>query len=86
MVNKWELKGKVDASSYRKRVLSKLNEDVFAPKELEKNLDIKMSHISRTLAELENMKLIKCITPELRKGKQFRITKLGKEVLKRVQL
>lgn len=82
MVNKWELRGKVISSEYRKKVLMKLNEKVMMPNELRKNLDIKMSHISRTLKEIENMGLITCLTPELRKGKQYTITKQGKEVLK----
>jgi predicted transcriptional regulator len=82
MVNKWELKGKIIASSYRKRMLLKLNEGIFTPRELEKSLNIKMSHISKTLTELQKLKLIECLTPTLRKGKQYKITKLGKEVLK----
>jgi len=85
MVNKWELKGKISASSYRKSVLLNLNEGIFTPRELEKSLNIKMSHISRTLAELQEYKLIECLTPTLRKGKQYRITKLGREVLKNIK-
>lgn len=81
MVNKWELKGKVSASNYRKSVLSKLNEGAFAPRELEKSLGIKISHISSTLGELQELGLIVCLTPSLRKGKQYGITKLGREVL-----
>lgn len=82
MVNKWELKGKIGSSNYRKKVLLKLSEGVFTPKQLEKALNIKLSHISRTLTELEKMKLIECLNPTLRKGKMFKITQLGKQILK----
>jgi len=85
MVNKWDLRGKISASVYRKRVLSKLNEGVFTPKELEKDLNIKMSHVSRTLTELQKLNLIECLTPALRKGRQYRITKQGEKILKEVE-
>lgn len=82
MVSKWQLRGKIISSAYRKKVLSKLNEKIMTPTELRKSLDIKMSHISRTLKELERMMLVESLTPELRKGKQYKITKEGKKILK----
>lgn len=85
MVNKWELAGKVHSSSYRYEVLLKLAETHKIPTQLSKELNIKMSHISRTLTELVNLGLIESLTPELRKSKMYRITKLGKEVLKKVK-
>jgi len=81
MVNKWELAGKINSSDYRKRVLLSLKEGNKTPTQLSKSLDIKMSHISRALKELENMNLIKCLTPELRKSKMYEITKLGRNCI-----
>jgi len=83
MVNKWELAGKVRSSSYRLRILSKLLDSNKTPTQLSKELNIKMSHISRALTELVKMGLIESLTPELRKGKMYTISKLGKEILKR---
>lgn len=83
MVSKWKLTGLVQSSAYRKKVLKTLKETK-TPTQLEKELDIKISHISRTLKELREMKLIKCHAPDLRKGKLYQITKLGKEVLDKI--
>jgi len=84
MVNNWHLIGKVNASSYRKKILESLSKEPKTPTILEKELDIKFSHISRALKELEDMKLIKCLTPELRKNKFYGITELGKEILEKL--
>ncbi len=82
MVNKWYLVGKVNASTYRIKVLKELNNNNKTPSELENILKIKISHISRALTELTEIGLVKCLTPELRKNKIYSITKKGKEVLK----
>lgn len=82
MTNKWHLTGKVHSSRYRKEVLIKLLEGARTPTGLSKELKIKMSHISRALKELGDMKLIKCLTPELRKSKIYSITNQGGEILK----
>lgn len=82
MANKWVLFGKVSSSSYRKKILLKLSEGVKTPKLLSRETGIKFSHISVVLKELKDLKLIKCLTPELRKGRMYGITKLGKDTLK----
>ena len=85
MVNKWELAGKLQSSSYRNQVLSKLSENPKTPTQLSKELNIKMSHVSRTLSELVKLNLIESLTPELRKSKLYRITNLGKDVLRKLK-
>lgn len=84
MANKWELIGKVKSSDWRFRVLLALKESVKTPSELSKEVKISYSHISDLLNELGEMKLIACKTPNLRKGKIYAITKLGKDVLKEI--
>ena len=44
-----------------------------------------MSHVSRTLTELMKLNLIESLTPELRKSKMYRTTRLGREVLEKVK-
>ncbi|MBI4177121.1 MAG: helix-turn-helix transcriptional regulator [Candidatus Aenigmarchaeota archaeon] len=85
MVNKWELAGKVHASSYRVKVLSRLAETPRMPTQLSKELDIKMSHISRTIRELVNSGLVESLTPDLRKSRVYGITRVGKEVLEKAK-
>ena len=42
------------------------------------------SHISNTLNELVEKKLVVCITPKLRKGRLYELTVTGKEILKNI--
>ena len=81
MTNKWELIGKINASSYRKKILIIL-QDPKTPSQLEKETKIKFSHVSRALTELTENKLIECLTPNLRKNKIYKITNLGHKILK----
>jgi DNA-binding MarR family transcriptional regulator len=55
------------------------------PRELEKELKAKASQISRTLRELEEMKLVVCHNPDHRKNKLFGLTKLGEIIFNQVR-
>ena len=85
MINKWELIGKIKSSEWRFKVLKILKENMKTPSELSKEANISSSHISEVIKDLREMKLIECKNPNLRKGKIFSITNLGKEILKEVE-
>ena len=80
MSNKWELIGKIKSSEWRFKVLKILKENMKTPSELSKEADISSSHISEVIKNLKEMRLIECKTPNLRKGKIYCITKLGKDI------
>lgn len=82
MVRKWYLISKIDSSDYRKKVIIQLSKGVKTPTILEKETNIKISHISRTLKELSNLGLVKCLTPDVKRSKMYTITNLGKNILK----
>ncbi len=82
MVSKWELLSEVHSSTYRTKILKLLGEGFKTPTKLMNDSKIKLSHVSRALRQLEELKLIKCLTPQARKSKMFKITELGKEILK----
>lgn len=52
------------------------------PIEIAKENDIPLSHVSNTLAELLKKDLVVCLTPELKKGRLYDLTKEGRSVLK----
>jgi len=54
------------------------------PSQLAKELKIHISHVSRTLSELEKTGLIECLTPDEKTGKLYRLTKKGEEVLEEI--
>ena len=79
-VTKWEDVSFVISSSYRIRILKSLSTPK-TPSKLSSELDINKTHISRALSELEERNMIECLTPSSRKGKIYKISILGKEIL-----
>lgn len=78
----WEGFGFVTASSYRKIILSKLKKSPKTPKNLSKETNLPISHISKTLKELKEKKIVECLSPSLRKGKIYALTNIGEEIAK----
>ena len=80
------LSGYVDASSYRKKVVLYLRSNKFAtPTQIAYNTGIQVNHISKTLSELKDKKIIVCVNEDARKGRLYRLTDLGKDVDKIVE-
>lgn len=76
----------VTISSYRKRVMKSLDDgDVKIPTEIAKDSDIRSNHISKVLSELKARDLVECINPEVRKGRLYRLTDHGKDVVKNIE-
>ena len=82
-VTKWDDVSFVFSSSYRKKVLSRLDSPK-TPSTLSKEVDINKTHISKTLSELESKKMITCLTKNAIKGKLYVISDYGKDILKEV--
>ncbi len=81
-VTNWEDISFINSSSYRRRILEKLDKPK-TPSYLSKELSINKTHISRALSELIERKLIICLTPESRKSKIYTISEYGKEILEK---
>ena len=79
-VTKWDDVSYLISSSYRKRVIEKLQSPT-SPSKLSKELNINKTHISRALSELEKKNMIKCLTPNATKGRLYIISDYGKEIL-----
>ena len=78
------LLGYIKASSYRKKIIKSLQDKKLTPIELAKETDIPLSHISNTLAELLEKDLVVCLTPELKKGRLYELTKKGSSILQHI--
>ncbi len=79
MSKDWETISFVIGSTYRKMVLEKLNFPKI-PTQLAKELNINKAHVSRALTELAKKGLVKCLTPQARKGKIFERTQKGNKI------
>lgn len=68
-------------STYREKALGVLMEyDAMTPKYLAVHCNIRQNHISKVLRELKDKNLVICLNPEVRKGRLYKITSLGRNV------
>ena len=72
----------VQMSKYRIKVMKTLEGDVKIPTVIAKDSGIKTNHISKVLAELKAHELVECINPEVRKGRLYRLTDKGDEIVR----
>ena len=75
----------VQISSYRKKVMKSLDGEILIPTQIAKNSEIRPNHISKVLSELKAHELVECINPEVRKGRLYRLTDKGDEIVKNLK-
>lgn len=71
----------VKRSSYRVKVLKAIGDDVKIPTEIANDSGILRNHISNVLRELKEQDLVECLNPQSRKGRLYRLSEEGFEVL-----
>ena len=64
--------------------MKSLDGEVKIPSEIANDTEIFQNHISNTLRQLKEHKLIECINPEVRKCRLYRLTEKGKTVSKNI--
>lgn len=75
----------VKISQYRTKVMKSLDGEVKIPTAIAKDSEIRPNHISKVLAELKAHELVECINPEVRKGRLYRHTDKGEQVVKNLE-
>ncbi len=83
-MNDWDLISLVKSSDKRLRILSMLKNSVSTPSDISSKLGIPISHVSSTLSELIEHKIVICLTPERRKTKLYKITEKGLKILSKI--
>ncbi len=68
-------------SKYREKTLKSIGDNVKIPTHIAKDSGIRTNHISKVLSELKSKDIVECINEEARKGRLYRLTDTGKEVL-----
>ena len=76
--------GYVKISSYRTKVMKSLEDDVKIPSKIAEDSEIKQNHISKVLSELKAHEMVECINPEVRKGRLYKLTPKGDEIVKNI--
>ena len=74
----------VKISQYRTRVMKSLEDEVKIPSKIAEDADIRQNHISKVLAELKAHEMVECINPEARKGRLYRLTPKGDNLVKNI--
>lgn len=80
----WEDVGVIKASPRRLQIMKSLVMQAMTPKELSQQLGVHMSQVTRSLKELEERDLVRCLTPQLRKGKLYGITIKGNQIMNKL--
>ena len=75
----------VKRSQYRSKILKSLVDDVKMPSQIAKDTGIVQNHISNSLRQLKEHELVECINPEVRKGRLYRLTDKGDEIVKNLE-
>ena len=75
----------VQISTYRAKVMKSLDGEVKIPTHIARDSDIRQNHISKVLSELKAHELVECINPEVRKGRLYRLTSKGDEIVKNIK-
>ena len=75
----------VQRSKYRQNVLKALEDVVLMPKQIAEHSDIRTNHVSKVLSELRSKDLIEVLDDSVRKGRLYRLTDEGKEILNQIK-
>lgn len=75
----------VQISTYRTKAMKALEDEVKIPSVIAKDSGIRANHISKVLSELKAHELVECINPEVRKGRLYRHTEKGDQIVKKLE-
>lgn len=82
---KWKLVGYILASKFRYMIMEYLNNQNSLPSKISVDLNLHLGHTSNLLKGLRDKGLIRCLNPELKKGRIYNITDKGVEMLEEVK-
>ena len=81
----YKILGFIKISQYRTNTLKSIGDELKMPSEIADELDIKTSQVSASLSDLKKKNLVICINEEVRKGRLYKCTDLGLEILKELE-
>lgn len=78
----FKLVGYVMASDYRTKILKSIGENIKIPSAIAEDIGLRTNHVSNVLKDLKENNLVICLNEEARKGRLYKNTDLGLEILK----
>ena len=80
----FEILGYVKISPYRTNTLKSVGNELKMPSEIAYDINVKTSQVSSALSDLKKKSLVICVNEEVRKGRLYKCTDLGKEIIKKL--
>ena len=80
----FEILGYVKISPYRTNTLKAIGDELKMPSEIANDTNVKTSQVSSALADLRKKGLVVCVNEEVRKGRLYKCTDLGKEIIEKL--
>ena len=78
----FEILGYVKISPNRTNTLKSIGNNLKMPSEIARDVDIRTNQVSAALSDLKKQELVICVNEEIRKGRLYKCTKLGLEIIK----
>ena len=75
----------VNISTYRVKTVKALKDEVKTPTKIAEDAGIRTNHISKVLRELKETGVAECINEEVRKGRLYRLTSIGEEIVDKLE-
>lgn len=69
-------------SSYRSNTLKAMEDDIKIPTVIARDAGIRVNHISNVLRDLKELGVCECLNENSRKGRLYRLTEEGEEIVK----
>ena len=80
----FEILGYVKISPYRTNTLKSIGNELKMPSEIATEINVNTSQVSAALSDLKKKELVICVNEDVRKGRLYRCTDLGKEILEKL--
>ena len=77
----YSILGYVKVSKYRTRTLKTIGHTYKMPTEIARETEFKTSQVSTALIDLKKKNLVICLNEDAKKGRLYRCTELGHEIL-----
>ncbi|MBQ8017255.1 MAG: MarR family transcriptional regulator [Methanobrevibacter sp.] len=76
--------GFVKISPYRTNTLKSIGNTLKMPSEIARENNLKTSQVSAALIDLKKKNLVLCVNEEVRKGRLYKCTPLGLQILEKI--
>lgn len=80
----WRLYSFVLRGKLRKSIMLSLKVRPKVSSEIASELKTSLPNISKSMNELKKKDLVECLTPELKVGRVYALTKIGKEIIRKI--